>query len=185
MKTKRILTVLAGFALAGAMTIPAVAQDHDRDDHGRWQQEHHDKNWKKNQERRDNNRDRDHDRDRYRNNGYYNNGRYYPNGTYSNRGYYPNGNYYPNSGYYPNRGYYPNGTYYPNGSYGTYGNYGGAFQSGYQTGLQYGQHDRMVGKAFRPTDAQVYSDARGMGGVNKQQFRQGYQQGYQRGYYGR
>ncbi len=73
----------------------------------------------------------------------------------------------------------------PNSGYG----YQNGYRNGYQTGLSYGQHDRSVGKPFRPTDSQAYHDAdRGyMSGYGskdmyRQQFRQGYEEGYQRGY---
>lgn len=203
MKAYRYLMV-ASLAFATAFTVPAFGQDHDRDDRGNWHQD----------------RDDDHDRDRWqnskpyregyeaamrdrqRNQGYRANPFHYKNSderqAYQ-QGYYDgyngrrnNGNWgnNGNGGYYPNNGGYRNGGGWGNGN-GRYGA-GNGYQQGYQNGLSYGQHDRSVGKPFRPTDSQVYDDgdrgynsAYGDKGMYKQQFRQGYQQGYQRGYYGR
>jgi len=196
MKAYRYLLV-ASLAFATAFTVPAFGQDHDRDDRGNWHQD------------RDGDRDRWQNskpyregyeaamRDRQRSQGYRANPFHYKDNderqAYQ-QGYYDgyngrrtNGNWGYNNG---NRGYYPNNGGGWGAGNGRYGNTG--FQQGYQNGLSYGQHDRSVGKPFRPTDSQVYNDgdrgyssAYGDKGMYKQQFRQGYQQGYQRGYYGR
>jgi hypothetical protein len=202
MKAYRYLMV-AGLALATVATVPAFGQYRDPDDHrdGWYQDRDHDRD---DRDRDDRDRDRgrwqnnpayrkgydEARRDRDRNSGYraspwhYKDGddrRAYQQGYYDgyNRGASNNGNW-----GYNNNGPWNNG--------GGWGNRNGGYQSGYQNGLNYGQHDRNAGKPFRPTDSGVYRDgdrgynsSYGDKGLYKSQFRQGYEQGYQRGYYGR
>ncbi len=214
--------LVAALTFATVLTLPAMAQDRDRDGDDGWRQNRGYSGWLHDRQDRDRDRDGDHDRDdrgrrdrddRWRNDrnhqGIYNDGyragmndarrnsRFHPvyrgddddrdaymsgyrtgwNAGRNGGGYYPN-----NGGYYPN-----NGGYYPNGGYGN----NPGFSMGYQEGVDYGRHDASVGKAYRPTDSQVYHDGdygynRNMGdkGYYRQQFRQGYVQGYEQAYQG-
>lgn len=193
--------MVAGLALATVVTVPAFGQsrdsddrrdgwyqdrDHDRDDHDRDDQDRDRGRWRNSRAYRRGYDDAMHDRDRNR--GYRANP--WRLGNDEDRRAYQQGYY---DGY--NRGRNNRSWGYNNG--GWRGNPGwgrgsGGYQAGYQNGLSYGQHDRSVGKPFRPTDSGVYRDGdrgynSGYGdkGLYKSQFRQGYEQGYQRGYYGR
>ena len=195
--------MIAGLALATVATVPAFGQYRVWDDHrGGWYQ---DRDHDRDDDDRDRDRDRDHERierrqayrrgfddamrDRQRNRGYRANPWHYRDNddrrAYQ-QGYYDGYNRGVNNG---NWGY-NNGPW--NNGNGGWGYNRGGYQAGYQTGMDYGRHDRSVGKPFRPTDSQAYHDAdRGYNssygdkGLFRSQFRQGYEQGYQRGYYGR
>jgi len=199
MKGYRYL-LIAGLALATTVTVPAFGQyrDHDRD--GWYQDRDHDgdrdrDDWNRGHGRWNNNPAyrkgyEDAVKDRQRNKGYRANPWHYRKDddrrAYE-QGYrdgydrgYNNGNW----------GYNGRGNGYPNN--GGWGYNRGGYQAGYQTGLEYGRHDRSVGKPYKPRDSQAYHDAdRGYNssygdkGSYRSQFRQGYEQGYQRAYYGR
>ena len=197
MKAYRYLMV-AGLALATVMTVPAFGQyrdaddhrdgwyqdrdhdrdDHDRDDRGRWQ---NNSAYRKGYD--------DARRDRARNRGYKaNSGRYRDDDRRAYEQGYRDGYNRANNGNWGNN----KGPWGGNTGNGGWGRNNGGYQTGYQNGLSYGQHDRSVRKPFRPTDSGVYRDgdrgynsSYGDKGLYKSQFRQGYEQGYQRGYYGR
>lgn len=197
MKAYRYLMV-AGLALATVMTVPAFGQyrdgddhrdgwyqdrdhdrdDHDRDDRGRWQ---NNSAYRKGYD--------DARRDRDRNRGYKaNSGRYRDDDRRAYEQGYRDGYNRANNGNWGNN----KGPWGGNTGNGGWGRNNGGYQTGYQNGLSYGQHDRSVRKPFRPTDSGVYRDgdrgynsSYGDKGLYKSQFRQGYEQGYQRGYYGR
>src|SRR5689334_11249086 len=188
MKAYRFL-ITAGLALATMLTVPAFGQywdwddhrdgwrqdrDHDRDDHDR-DRDHFRKNPAYRKGYEDAMRDRQHNRS-YRENPW--NYRDNDDRRAYQQGYRDGYNRGVNGG---NWGY--NNSPWNNGNSGRGYNRGG-YQAGYQTGMDYGRHDRSIGKPFKPTDSQAYHDAdRGYNssygdkGLFRSQFRQGYEQG--------
>jgi hypothetical protein len=198
MKAYRYLMV-AGLVLATAVAIPAAAQNQrDDDDRGVSQQDRdrgrENGQWQNNPVYKNGYNDGVRDRGRRKSNGaksrrYKNDNdrRAYEQGY--NDGYRSQNNdpWRGNAGGNPNREAYPN-----DGDRGGRQNSSSGYQAGYQNGLSYGQHDRSIGRPYKPTDSQVYHDGNrgynssdGDRGLYREQFRQGYQEGYQRGYNGR